>query len=225
VLAETFFIGGWVISLIKAASSEPNPTNWVNVEAQSIAISALYLWVTSTVVLASLIGASQTEDAVPRLLHGFEYQLAAFRAGRDRRPSMDERVDTDWCKRSIDRAVRGGTYSWRPMKWTVGRAACTLGTRDLLGYSFVATLFVGCSFLVSATLSYLVSPRGFSCRHIAEIMVLVHALRIPKVARLTFAQIHGLAAKLCGRICMREDAETANVVLGGVLEGRRRRCD
>jgi hypothetical protein len=168
VLAELFFIGGWVISLIKAASSEPNPTNWVNVEAQSIAISALYLWVTSTVVLASLIGASQTEDAVPRILHGCEYQLAPFRASRDRRPSMDGRIETDWCKRSIERAMHGGTYSWRPMKWKDSPGA---QRGHLLVHSCIATLFVGCSFLVSAILSYLVSPRGFSCRHIAEIMV------------------------------------------------------
>jgi hypothetical protein len=176
VLAELFFIGGWVISLIKAASSEPNPTNWVNVEAQSIAISALYLWVTSTVVLASFIGASQTEDAMPRLLHGFEYHLAAFHTGRDRRPSMDERVDTNWCRRSVDRAVYGGTYSWRPMKWKIGPEAC-IRRRHLLVHSCIATLFVSCSLLVSAILSYLVPPQGLSCRHIAEIMVLVHTLR------------------------------------------------
>lgn len=225
VIAELFFIGGWVISLIKASSSEPNPTNWVNVEAQSIAISALYLWVTSTVVLASFIGASQTEDAVPRILHGFEYQLAAFHSGRDRRPSMNERVDTDWCRRSIIRAVCGGTYSWRPMKWKGGRGACLRSTRDLIGYSCIATLFIGCSLLVSVILSYLVSPRGFSCRHIAEIMVLVDVLLIPKTVMLTFAQIRILGTKLCGRICMRENASTADVILGRVLERRGIRCD
>jgi hypothetical protein len=90
VLAELVFIGGWVISLIKAASSEPNPTNWVNVEAQSIAISALYLWITSTVVIASLIGASQSEDSIPRILHGFEYQMKALGGGCEWQPSLQD---------------------------------------------------------------------------------------------------------------------------------------
>jgi hypothetical protein len=164
-LAELFFIGGWVISLIKAASSEPSPTNWVNVEAQSIAISALYLWVTSTVTLASVIGASQTEDAIPRILQTFEYNMAAFHGLQNRRPSISRRLESSWCKRDVDRAVCGGTYSWRPQRWQ---------TSLHIGWtvrSVVAILFVGCSFVTSATLSYLVSPRGFSCRHIPEIMV------------------------------------------------------
>lgn len=169
-LAELFFIGGWVISLIKAASSEPSPTNWVNVEAQSIAISALYLWVTSTVGLASVIGASQTEDAIPRILQTFEYNLSAFVGPQNRRPSMRRRLELCWCKRSIDRALCGGTYSWRPLRWHTGSQLGWI-TRSAVAFSVVALVFVGCSFLISATLSYLVSPRGFSCRHIPEIIV------------------------------------------------------
>lgn len=164
-LAELFFIGGWVISLIKAASSEPNPTNWVNVEAQSIAISALYLWVTSTVVLASVIGASQTEDAIPRILQTFEYNMSAFRGPQNRRPSIQRRLELSWCTRDIDRAICGGTYSWRPQRLH------TSSHFSWIKRSVVAILFVSCSFVISATLSYMVSPRGFSCRHIPEIMV------------------------------------------------------
>jgi len=172
VLAELFFVGGWVISLVKAASSEPGPTNWVNVEAQSIAISALYLWVTSTVIIASLIGASQTEDSIPRILHALEYQLDAFKTETARRPSMAERLDgLWWCKRSIDRAVHGGTYSWRPLKWNAEYEDCNITDTALIGYCSIAATFVGCSFFISATLSYLVSPRGFNCRHIPESMV------------------------------------------------------
>jgi hypothetical protein len=171
VLAELFFIGGWVISLIKAASSEPGPTNWVNVEAQSIAISALYLWVTSTVTIASLIGASQTEDAIPRILHALEYQLATFQTETSRRPSIAERIKISWCRRSVDRAVHGGAYSWRPMKWKAVYKACNISTTALVAFSSIAATFVGCSFFISATLSYLVTPRGFNCRHIPESIV------------------------------------------------------
>ncbi|KAF1921844.1 hypothetical protein BDU57DRAFT_64211 [Ampelomyces quisqualis] len=170
VLAEIFFIGGWIVSLIKAAGSEPSPTNWVNVEAQSIAISALYLWVTSAVVLGSVIGASQTEDAVPRILHTLEHDILALRGLANSRPSFEKRVDGGWCKRNIDRAIHGGTYSWRPMKWRAGYGP--RGPRNaIFAYFAAATLFVGCSFLVSAILSYLVAPRGWSCRHIPESIV------------------------------------------------------
>lgn len=173
VLAELFFIGGWVISLIKAASSEPGPTNWVNVEAQSIAISALYLWVTSTVVIASLIGSSQTEDSIPRILHDLEYKLDTFQDKPARRPSIAQRVDVEWCKRSRERAINGGTYSWRPKKWKNGHNGCEVKKTGLFMSSSIGIMFVGCSFFISATLSYLVSPQGFSCRHVTESIVCV----------------------------------------------------
>ncbi|CAO2658602.1 Nn.00g063250.m01.CDS01 [Neocucurbitaria sp. VM-36] len=173
VLAEFVFIGGWVISLVKATSSEPNPTNWINVEAQSIAISALFLWVTSAVVIASVIGASQTEDAVPRILHAMEYHLAAFRDERVRRPSIEARIETEWCRRSIDRAINGGTYAWRPIKWAESWTDSGVHVYALFTYTTIGTLVVGSSFFVSALLSYLVSPRGFNCRHIPEALILI----------------------------------------------------
>lgn len=75
VFAEVIFIGGWMIALAKAASSEPNPTNWPNVELQSVAISAIYLWVTTAVAIGAVIGTTQTEGAVPRILEGFERRI------------------------------------------------------------------------------------------------------------------------------------------------------
>lgn len=164
VLSELFFIGGWIISLIKAASSEPGPTNWVNVEAQSIAISALYLWATSAVALGSFIGASQTEDAIPRLLGSFEKQLAQIS------DSVDE-SDMFWCRRSVDRAIHGGAYSWRPDKWKREQLRFDVGGLALVTYSLVATFVVGSGFLAAALLSFLVAPRGWSCRHIPETLV------------------------------------------------------
>lgn len=176
VMAELFFIEGWIVSLIKAAASEPGATNWVNVEAQSIAISALYLWVTSTVVIASLIGASQTENSIPRILHGVESQLAAFQNKDARWPSMVERIEISWCERTIDRAADGGTYSWKSLKWKNRHATLGIGRRTVTSCSSVATTFVACSFFFSATLSHLVSPREFNCRHIPEALVYVMTL-------------------------------------------------
>jgi hypothetical protein len=203
ILSEVVFAGGWVISLVKAASSEPNPTNWVNVEAQSIAISALYLWATSAIVLGSLIGASQTEDSIPRILESFEQELGEIRIDSRRqaccgpqckcKPSendvteapavavglnfnqglqdVDELEETTWSRRSRDRAMNGGTYSWRPTKWDETGIELNTSGITLLGHSLIAILVVGSSFMISAILSFLVSPRGPSCRHIPETIV------------------------------------------------------
>jgi hypothetical protein len=161
-IAETFFVAGWVIALLKAASSKPNPANWVNVEAQSVAISALYLWVTSAVGIAAVIGASQSEGSIPRLLQRFEYDITVFRGHRARRPSAGARVELGWCKRGADRAIHGGLYSWRPTKWR------DLDNGTLIVYALIATLAVGVSFLTAAIVSYMVPPKGLCCRHIPE---------------------------------------------------------
>ena len=174
-------MAGWIISLLKAASSEPSPTNWVNVEAHSIAFSALYLWVTSAVGIGAVIGASQTENSIPRLLQGFEYNMAPFRGYsvpgyRVRRPSAVSREEQDWCKTSTDRAIHGGVYCWRPQKWRGIPEQFDIDPSILIVYTFVAIAVVGSSFLAAAILSYLVAPQGPSCRHIPESIMYVHTL-------------------------------------------------
>lgn len=194
ILSEVVFAGGWIISLVKAASSEPNPTNWVNVEAQSIAISALYLWATSAIVLGSLIGASQTEDSIPRILDSFEQQLEVARINLEQQPCCSARCEyvpsesnigaacaeengldpdqqTTWCRKSRDRAMNGGTYSWRPNKWNESAFVHDSSGSALFANSMTAIVVVGSSFMISAILSFLVSPRGPSCRHIPETLV------------------------------------------------------
>jgi hypothetical protein len=178
-IAEVFFVAGWIIALLKAAASEPSPTNWVNVEAHSIAFSALYLWVTSAVGIGAVIGASQTEGSIPRLLQGFEYNMTPFRGDsvpcyRARRPSAASREKRNWCKTFTDRAIHGGVYCWRPQKWRGIPEHFGIDNSILIVYAFVATAVVGSSFLVAAILSYLVAPRGPSCRHIPESMMYVY---------------------------------------------------
>ena len=187
MIAEIFFISGWLIALLKAASSEPNASNWVNVEAHSVAFSALYLWVTSAVVMGSAIGASQTESSIPRILQGFEYHVtkvqeekrvkldpqalivpAQIQEYRVRRPSAGGREDTGWCRTSSDRATYGGVYSWKPTKWRHVPRQFDIDTGTLISYSLIATVVVGSGFLTAAILSSLVSPRGPSCRHVPE---------------------------------------------------------
>jgi hypothetical protein len=168
VFAELIFIGGWIIALVKAMSSELNATNWVNVEAHSVAFSSLYLWVTSAVVFGCIIGASQTEGSIPRLLQGFEYHMADVSGYQARRPSAQEREETGWSRVGTDRAFHGGLPLWRPTKWRNVPTHFGIGTSTLACYSLIAILSVGMSFFTAAILSYMVSPRGPSCRHVPE---------------------------------------------------------
>jgi hypothetical protein len=168
VFAELIFIGGWLIALLKAASSDPNPNNWANVEAHSIAISALYLWVTSAVVMGSVIGVSQTEGSIPRLLHALEYHIADIRGNSARRPSAVDREQYGWCRTSTDRAVHGGVFCWRPSKWRQVPTEYGIGNGTLIAYSLISIFSVGMSFLTAILLSYFVPPQGPNCRHILE---------------------------------------------------------
>jgi hypothetical protein len=174
--AEIIFIGGWVLALIKTASSDPGPTNWVNVEAQSVAISAMFLWVTSAVVLGAIMGVPQSEESVPRILQRYEYDIATMRVKYDqtrgkveqRRASAEGRAEEEWCPSSTIRAAAGGMYSWKPKKWTHSPSGTPTSRRTLLCHAGIAILVVGCSYLTAAILSYLVPPQGPSCRHIVE---------------------------------------------------------
>ncbi|KAF2635829.1 hypothetical protein P280DRAFT_510845 [Massarina eburnea CBS 473.64] len=169
-LAESFFIGGWVIALVKAASSEPNPTNWPNIEIHSVAFSGLYLWVASAVVVACFIGVSQTETSIPRLLQGMEYHLPETRARPEaRRPSLASRKETSWCVTGHERAIKGGLNSWRPNKWVKRqRQEFGISTLAMVGFVGAAMITVVTSYATAIILSYYVPPQGPDCRHIPE---------------------------------------------------------
>lgn len=167
-VAEVFFIGGWLIAVLKAASSGPNPANWPNVELHSIAFSGMYLWVTSAVVLGSVIGASQTEGSIPRLLQAFEYDLMQFQGQLSRRPSATHREETGWCKKGIERAINGGLNNWRPRKWIGRPSSPEINKRAPISFVAVALVFLGASYITAIVLSYYVPPRGLNCRHIPQ---------------------------------------------------------
>ena len=69
-MAQTFFVGAIVIAVGRTASSASisSDTVYINVEAHSIAYSALYFWIIPAVILSSVIGVSQTEVSIPRIL-------------------------------------------------------------------------------------------------------------------------------------------------------------
>ena len=51
-----------------SSASISSDTVYINVEAHSIAYSALYFWIIPAVILSSVIGVSQTEASIPRIL-------------------------------------------------------------------------------------------------------------------------------------------------------------
>ena len=67
IVAQTFFVGAIVIAVGRTASlaNISSDTVYINVEAHSIAYSALYFWIILAVILSSVIGVSQTEASIP----------------------------------------------------------------------------------------------------------------------------------------------------------------
>ncbi len=66
---------GIAVGRTKLSASGLSPSVFINVEAYSIAFSALYLYIVSTVILGSIIGVSQTESSNSRLLNSFCQQV------------------------------------------------------------------------------------------------------------------------------------------------------
>ncbi len=57
-----------------SAASISSDTVYINVEAHSIAYSALYFWIIPAVILSSVIGVSQTEAAIPHILRRIQHK-------------------------------------------------------------------------------------------------------------------------------------------------------
>ena len=115
VVAQSFFIGAVGISIARTNSAAGNPalsdTLFINVEAHSIAFSALYFWVIPAVFLASVIGVSQTQAAIPRILKRFQGDLDRLNLSRKvEMPSKCLQKEGDQNRKS-----HGGIYSWQPL--------------------------------------------------------------------------------------------------------------
>jgi len=135
-VAQSFFIGtvGIAFGRTEASASGPNPSTYINIEAHSIAFSALYFWIIAAVFLSAIIGVSQTENAIPQILHRFQQDLSQafpswdlmpndYLLNQGRRTSLAEEEtiegeldDQDLIEKS-NTALRersGGIYSWFP---------------------------------------------------------------------------------------------------------------
>ncbi len=90
-----------------------NTTIFINLEIHSIAFSALFFWVIPAVFLGSVIGVSQTEVRIRRILERFHGDLQDdFEGLEEERNQLRAFVGSDW-----DRVFKGGLYSWRPLHW------------------------------------------------------------------------------------------------------------
>ena len=148
IIALFIFIGAIGIAVGRTASAGAfSETTFINVEAHGIANSALYFWIIPAVFLSSIIGVSQTQAAIPRILKQLQKDLHLLSLPRQERiepfnerrgmlnkrlsilnkrldllnerlDALNERLDTDDMRKFY-----GGIYSWQPARWRGRRCA------------------------------------------------------------------------------------------------------
>lgn len=167
----------------------PNPQTYIDIETYSIGFTALYFWVISTVILTSVIGTSQTTNAIPDILADFRQNLAN---DGDQQGDSDLPPELD----AEDRYRRGGIYSWqsdgspkdvfdhntvglkRLSTLTDPRARRKSNTQAIIYQSWpwlctvLPILNVSSGTIIGMVLTSLVPPDGWSCRSIAEMVIL-----------------------------------------------------
>lgn len=200
IIALLIFIGAIGIALGRTASAGAfSETTFINVEAHGIANSALYFWIIPAVVLSSIIGVSQTQAAIPRILRRLQTDLRLSSLPQqekimplnERLVTLNNRLDPD------ERKFYGGIYSWQPARWQWGRSARdshytvarSLSAYGLLhrepppaehkviistsgkwnGFTLSAYSSVIIGTITGMIISSLVPPDGWSCRHIGQL--------------------------------------------------------
>jgi hypothetical protein len=127
IVAEVLFILVFGIAIYRIGSEgEQVPsTIFMNVEIHSIGFSALYFWLISAVVMTSVVGSSQTAEAIPRILERFRKDLS--NAG----------IILDLPERKFDesdakaRRIHGGIYTWQPSRKQRFRTARNNADKEL----------------------------------------------------------------------------------------------
>lgn len=181
-VALGFFIGsvGVAFGRTASAASASSTSTFVNVEGHSIASTALYFWVIPAVFLSSVIGVSQTENAIPQILQRFQIDLDRLEFESDmrlpnectekRQGRCQRHYQTEGVECSQRRKFHGGVYSWQPAKWQSR-------TRDPSAAGIILPMVLSIVIVVAAAatafwISYLVPPEGWGCRHRLEIPIL-----------------------------------------------------
>ena len=108
IVAQGFFVGAIAVAIAKITANTSSTSFFINVEAHSIAFSALFFWILPAVFLSSIIGVSQTKNAVPRILKRFQTD---FNHELSKAEIVFPNYDLD---EEQARVVSGGIYSWQP---------------------------------------------------------------------------------------------------------------
>ena len=172
MVAQAFFIGTVAIAFgrtVSAAVSSSSTSVFINVEAHSIAFSALYFWVIPIVIISSIIGVSQTEGAMPRILRRFKTDL-------DRTfPGMNVALPNDCLDSSHTRVFHGGLYSWQPAKRPLHngnkKGKFMNRVKITIQSGFLPSALIVAGSLTAIIVSYLVPPDGWDCRNIGEVVI------------------------------------------------------
>ena len=129
-------------------------------EAHSIAFTAQYFWIIPTVFLGSIVGVSQTEAAIPRILRRFQIDLERLQLLKS------IKLPNDCLHDKQRRIFHGGIYSWQPQKYYSSRTILT--HYEVLPY-LIVVLGTATGMMVSA----FVPPDGWDCRNNGEILILI----------------------------------------------------
>ena len=121
-VALILFILTIAVSFLKTRAavggSGLNVSTFIGVEAHSIAFSALYFWIIPAVFLGSVIGTSQSEHSIPRILKRFHIDLPKRFSDDGNDGEVNEMTGRlGACLRGEtgvdERVYTGGIYTWR----------------------------------------------------------------------------------------------------------------
>jgi hypothetical protein len=143
-------MASYAISFVRAFKSPFVPSAPWHLDILSIGFSFAYVWAIPAVLLGALIGSTQSELAVPRILFL-------------RKPNLEERLRN------------GAVPSWRPDKWAKAPVHSSETRRNAIrrsaGLSFLAVFLVLLGTVTGLLLSGRIPPEGFGCRAAAETTV------------------------------------------------------
>ena len=203
LVAETIFIAVFLFDLVRlrgGGEARISGVTFVNIELHSIAFSALFFWLIPTVAMAAVIGASQTEKAIPRILERFrrdlEHTNRTLTENTSELPELTEKncdSKTRWLH---------GMYLWQPLRqegistvWENRQSELDLlrhytgvwlsvrkGLVFIWGPIHLALpyLIVGVAVMTGVLISWRVPPAGWRCRTLGEMVFLLRLGRQPR---------------------------------------------
>jgi hypothetical protein len=167
IVAQGFFVGSIAVAIAKLTADPYSTSFYLNVEVYSIAFSALFFWILPAVFLTSVIGVSQTKNAMPRILQrlqdGFNHEL------------LDPRIvfPNEVLDEEQRRVISGGIYSWKPDRKGVKGPKQLELLISLLQQNFLPLMIVIDGTLTAFLVSNHVPPEGWETRLCAQSMVLL----------------------------------------------------